>query len=201
MIRLVLALSLISDAALAQTALQQQIRALAAEARGKVAVACSLPGSALNCDLDAHAHPPMQSVFKFPLALTTLHLIEQGRFSLDQAVRFWPSDRILPRTYSPLQDEFPAANVDVPLRKLLSLTVSRSDNVAADLVLRIIGGVAVVDDYVRSIGVTGFHLADDEHALHRDVAAQYRNWFEPAGAVQLLRLVSDRSPITPEHPL
>ena len=35
--------------------------------------------------------------------------------------------------------------------------------------------------------------------LHREVAAQYRNWFEPAGAVQLLRRLSDRSPLTPEH--
>jgi beta-lactamase class A len=183
----------------AQTSLQRQIRVLAAAAHGKVSVACSLPNSPVNCDLDPHAHPPMQSVFKLPLALTALHLVEQGTFSLDQSVRFLASDRILPHVYSPLQDNYPEAEVDIPLRELLRLAVSLSDNVAADVVFRIVGGSTVVDNYVKSIGVSGFHLEDNERSLHRDVALQYRNWFEPAGAVQLLRCISDKSPLTPEH--
>ncbi len=89
--------------------------------------------------------------------------------------------------------------MDVPLRELLSAAVSVSDNVAADIVLRIVGGPAVLDSYIKSIGVTGFHLEDGEDALARDVTAQYRNWFAPAGAVQLLRRISDDSPVTAEH--
>ena len=180
-------------------ALQQQVRDIAAGGHGKVSVACSLPDSTLNCDLDPHAHPPMQSVFKFPLAVTALHLVEQGKFSLDQPIRFLPSDRILPHTHSPLQDKYPEANVDVSLRELLYLAVSESDNVATDIVLRVVGGPAVVDSHIKSIGVMGFHLEDGEHGLARDVATQYRNWFEPAGAVQLLRRISDNSPLTVEH--
>jgi beta-lactamase class A len=141
----------------------------------------------------------MQSVFKFPLAVTALHLVEQGKFSLDQSVRFLPSDRILPHTYSPLQDRYPRADVDVPLRELLRLEVSLSDNAAADVVLRTVGGPTVVDAYMKSIGVEGFHLEDGEDALARDVTAQYRNWFEPRGAIQLLRRIGDNSPLTPEH--
>ena len=34
---------------------------IAADARGKVSVACSLPGSALNCNLNQHARPPTRS--------------------------------------------------------------------------------------------------------------------------------------------
>jgi beta-lactamase class A len=200
--RLAAAVLLFTTSAFAQTVLQRQIRAIAAEAHGKVSVACALPGSTLNCDLNPHAHPPMQSVFKFPLALTALHLVEQGKFSLDQSVRFLASDRI-PHAYSPLQDKYPAAEVDVPLRELLRLAVSLSDNAAADVVLRTIGGPAggpaVVDAYIKSIGVSGFHMEDNEQSLHRDVAVQYRNWFEPAGAVQLLQRISDNSPLTAEH--
>jgi beta-lactamase class A len=183
----------------AQTTLQRQIRDIAADAQGKVSVACVLPGSPLNCDLDAHAHPPMQSVFKLPLAVTVLHLVEEGKFSLEQRLRFLPSDRILPHTHSPLQDKHPDGNVDVALRELLRLATSESDNVAADVALRSIGGPAIVNGYIESVGVTGFHLQDDEQALARDNALQYRNWFEPAGAVQLLRRISDNSPLTPEH--
>lgn len=194
-----MAIVLLAGAAFGQAGLQERIRGIAGDAHGKVSVACELPGSAVNCDLDAHAHPPMQSVFKMPLALTALHLVEEGKISLDQPIRFLPSDRILPHTHSPIQDQYPEANVDIPLRELLRLSVSLSDNDAADIVLRTIGGPAVVDTYIESIGVKGFHLEDDEQGLARDVRAQYRNWFEPAGAVALLRRISDDSPLTPEH--
>jgi beta-lactamase class A len=190
---------LLASSVFAQRPLQREIQGIAADAHGKVAVACSLPESSLNCDLDPHAHPPMQSVFKFPVAVTALHLVEQGKLSLDQSIRFLPTDRILPHTHSPLQDKYPEAKVDVPLRELLGLAVSESDNVAADIVLRTIGGPAVVNDYMDSIGVSGFHLEDGEDGLAREVAAQYRNWFEPAGAVQLLRRISDNSPLSPER--
>ena len=193
-----LALSTLSIAS-AQTPLQQRIAMIAEGARGTVSVACSLPGTTLDCDLHPDAHPPMQSVFKLPLALTILHQVEQGRFTLDQPIRFLPDDRILPHAYSPLQDKYPAANVDVPLRELLRLSVSLSDNTAADILLRLAGGPSAIDDYIASLGVKGFHLQDGEHELHRNKPAQYRNWFEPQGAVQLLRRLSDDSPLTTLH--
>ncbi len=191
-------LTTLSFSLCAQPTLQQQIAAIAAEAHGKVSVACSLPGTALNCDFNPHAHPPMQSVFKAPLALATLHLVERGDLSLDKPIRFRASDRI-PGAYTPLQDKYPAAEVDVPLRQLLRMAVSLSDNVAADIVLRVIGGPETVDGYLNAVGIAGFQLEDNEAALHRDAAAQYRNWFEPAGAVEFLRLLNDHSPLTTEH--
>lgn len=194
-----LSLLLAGAAALAQTPLQQKIQAIAAGAQGRVSVACSLPDTALNCDLNPQAHPPMQSVFKLPLAIAALHLVERGKFALDQPIRFRADDRILPHAYSPLQDKYPEAEVDIPLRELLRLAVSLSDNVAADIVLRLAGGPAAVDGYIRSLGVEGFQLRDGEHELHRDEAAQYRNWFEPRGAVELLRIIAERSPLNAAH--
>jgi len=191
-------LFVLSASALAQEPLRQQILAIARDAHGKVSVACSLPGSALNCDLNPNAQPPMQSVFKLPLALTVLHQVEQRTLSLDQSVRFLPQDRI-PHAYSPLQDQHPDGGVDVPLRELLRLDVSLSDNVAADILLRLVGGPEAVNTYIAALGVSGFHLQDSEAVLHHEVSAQYRNWFEPAGAVQLLRAISDNSPLTREH--
>lgn len=141
----------------------------------------------------------MQSVFKLPLAVTILHQVEQGKLSLDQQIQFLREDLILPKPYSPLQDKYPDAGVDVPLRTLLQMTVSLSDNTATDILLRLAGGPSVVDGYIGSLGITGFHLEDGERALHREVNLQYRNWFEPQGAVQLLRRISDRSPLTAEH--
>jgi beta-lactamase class A len=185
--------------AVGQQPLQQQIRASAARAGGKASVACSLPGTPLDCDLNPRAHPPMQSVFKLPLALTILHQIEQGKFALDQLIPFQTSDLILPKPLSPLQDEYPQAGVDVPLRKLLRLTVTFSDNTAADMLLHLAGGPQIVVDYLASLGITGIQLEDNERALHRDHHLQYRNWFEPQAAVHLLRTLNDRSPLTPSN--
>lgn len=185
--------------AVAQLPLRQQIRSIAADAHGKVSVACSLPDTPLNCNLDPNAHAPMQSVFKLPLAVAILHQVELGKFSLDQSTRFTPTDLILRKPYSPLQDKYPQAGVDVPLRELLEMTVSLSDNTASEILLRIAGGPLAVDDYIAFVGVTGFQLRDGERALHRDHSLQYRNWFEPQGAVRLLRAISDGRTLTAEH--
>jgi beta-lactamase class A len=197
--RLVYALLLLPTLAPAQQPLRQTIAAIATEAQGKISVACSLPNSTLNCDLNPHAHPPMQSVFKAPLALYVLSRVEAGSLTLDQSIRFQPDDRILPHAYSPLWDKYPNANVDIPLRELLRLSVSLSDNVAADILLRITGGPATLQHYMDSLNIRGFHIEDNEKSLHSAVKVQYRNWFEPAAAVQFLRLISDHPPITPEH--
>lgn len=182
----------------AQGSLQRQIMATAEQAKGKVSVACSLPGTRLDCNLHPEARPPMQSVFKLPLGMAILDQVQRGHFTLDQPIRFLAADRI-PGSYSPLQDKYPQANVEVPLRELLRLAVSLSDNCAADVLLRVLGGPKVLQAYIDSLGIQGFHVQDDEAGLDRDVLAQYRNWFAPSAAVALLRLISDDPPLSPAH--
>jgi len=181
----------------AQAPLHQQIAEIAKDAKGTVYVACSLPGTALDCGLNEHGHPPMQSTFKFPLAMAVFHQIELGKLQLDQPARFLKSDRSV--TYSPLQEEFPEADVDVPLRKIIKLTVETSDNTAADIQLRLIGGPAVLQQYLDSLGLTAIHQQDNERAMHADHKLQYRNSAEPTAMVALLRLFADHSPLNKEH--
>ncbi len=147
--------------------------------------------------------------FKLPLALAVLHLADTGKLlpsqrpgesmsnTLDRTVRFLPED-LIPHAYSPLQDRYPEANVDVSLRELIELAVGQSDNAASDMLLRIVGSHAVVQGYVRSLGITGFQLEDGEQGLYRDPTAQYRNWIEPAAAVQLLERLTTNPPLSSE---
>lgn len=181
----------------AQAPLQQQIATIATAAKGQVSVACSLPGVKLDCNYHAEAHVPMQSVFKFPLAIAVLQQVEAGKLKLDQQVRFETAD-LYPGSYSPLQDKYPKAGVDVPLRELLRLSVSLSDNIATDILLRLIGGPAAVQRSMDKLGFAAIHVVDTERSMHDDESRQYRNTAEPRAMVGLLRLIADHSPLTPE---
>ena len=183
----------------AQPQLQTQIARIAAQAHGRVGVACSLPGTTLDCGLHASDPFPMQSVYKLPIAMAMLDAIEQGRFRLDQTIRFLPSDLISPDQHSPLRDAHPHANVDVPIEELLRLAVSDSDGVASDILVRALGGPAGPDAYVRSLGIGGIHILDTEKALGRDVKLEDRDSAQPRELVALLRRLADRSPLSPDH--
>lgn len=205
---LALFLAIIPSTAFTQTSLQAKIAAIAQDAHGTVSVACLLPGTTLDCDLNPHNHSPMQSMFKYPLALTVLHLADAGKLlpdqrqgeplnvTLDRMVRFLPEDRI-PHTHSPLQERYPNANVDVTLRELIQLVIEQSDNGAEETLLRIVGGPPVVQSYIHSLGITAFQLRDSEAALNRDESLQYRDWIEPAAAVELLQRLVHDPPISP----
>lgn len=193
-----LALSTFASYASAQPPLSQRIAAIAADSHAQISVACSLPGVRLDCDLNPHGHPPMQSVFKLPLSIAVFQQIERGQLSLDQQVRFLPSDRY-PGSYSPLQDAHPDANFDVPLRELMRLSVALSDNIATDILLRLIGGPPTVQRSLDQLGWPAIHVRDTERAMHDDTNLQYRNTAEPAAMVGLLRQFADHSPLTPAH--
>ncbi len=179
--------------------LRSTIEQIAARAHGRVGVACSLPGTPLDCNVNATAKLPMQSVYKLPIAMATLHAVEEGTFSLSQKVRFLPTDLISPGQGSPLRDEHPRGGVDVSIQELLRLAVSESDGVASDILLRTIGGPGVANAYIESLGITGISIRDTEKTLGQDVRAQYRNYAQPSALVALLRLIADHSPLSVEH--
>jgi beta-lactamase class A len=183
----------------AHAQLSIEIARIAAHAHGRVGVACSLLGRDLDCNFHANEAFPMQSVYKLPIAMATLHAVEQGHLTLNQPVRFLPSDLIAPDQYSRLRDEQPHGNVDVPLEELLRLAVSESDGVASDILLRTLGGPAAADAYVRSLGIIGIHIVDTEKTLGREVKLEDRDSAQPRALVALLRLLADRSPLSPEH--
>jgi beta-lactamase class A len=203
-----LLLAIAPSTAFAQTSLQAKVAAIAKDAKGTVNVSCMLPGTELNCDLNPHNHPPMQSMYKLPLALTALHLADRGKLlpnqrpgepmdvTLDRTVRFLPTD-IIPGSYSPLTDHYPKANVDVTLREIIRLAVGQSDNGAEEILVRLVGGPPAVQNYMHAIGIAAFHLLYSERDLDRDENLQYQDWTEPAAAVQLLERLVNNPPVSP----
>ena len=102
----------------------------------------------------------------------------------------FPTLTVLSRIAIPMQTH-------VPLRELIQLAAGESDNGATETLLRIIGGPSVVQSYIHSLGINAFQLIDSEHDLDRDESLQFRDWIEPAAAVQLLQRLVHNPPLSP----
>ena len=86
---------------------------------------------------NAH-HYPMQSTYKFPLAMAVLHQVDQGKLSLTQKVHIDKKD--LRPTWSPMRTKYPEGNIDLTVGELLEYTVAQSDNNACDVLFRLVQG-------------------------------------------------------------
>jgi beta-lactamase class A len=129
---------------------------------------------------------PMQSVYKFPLAMAVLDQVDKGEFQLTQKIHITKKD--LRDTYSPLRDKYPVGNVDITLSDLLAYTVSNSDNNGCDILFRLMGGPAKVEAYVRGLGVKDISIVATEEEMARDWKVQYTNWSTPSAMAQLLEI-------------
>ena len=134
--------------------------------------------------LNGERHYPLQSVFKFHIALTVLSQIDEGKFSLDQKIEILKKD-LLPDLYSPLRDDFPDGAV-LPVSKIMAYTVSLSDNVGCDVLLRLIGGPEVVEEYIIKNNIKDVSIKINEEEQQADWNLQFRNWTTPGAANETL---------------
>lgn len=130
---------------------------------------------------------PMQSVYKFPLAMAVLNQIDKGKLSLDQKIHITKND-LLSNTWSPLSDKYPDGNVDLPLSEILCYTVSQSDNNGCDILFRLIGGTCKADSFIHSLGIKCIMIKGTEEEMHKDWNVQFTNWCKPKAMVQLLNI-------------
>lgn len=138
-------------------------------------------------NINGKKHFPMQSVYKFHLALAILNQVDQGKYSLEQKVLVKKSD-LSPDTWSPLREKYPNGNVAIPLSELLTYTIGLSDNNGCDILFNLIGGTDQVNTYIHKLGIKDVSIAATEDEMHHNEQAQYTNWTTPVAACQLLNL-------------
>jgi beta-lactamase class A len=168
-----------------QTTLRQQIAELAKPAKGIVGVAVYGLEDRDTLTYNGSARLVMHSVFKLPIAMTVLHLVDSGVYKLDQMVHIKKRD-LRKNTHSPLRDKFPKGNVDVPISDLLSYMVSQSDNNACDILLAMIGGPQVVQAYMLRSGIRGIAIHTNEYEMSQAWEVQFTNWCKPVEMTLLL---------------
>ena len=191
-------LALITLIARAQSPLQDSIRIIAREAKGTVGVAYKMAGDASYEGINTSDHLPMQSVFKFHLALYFLHEVDKGELTLDQAVSISKTDWE-PNEWSPLRDRYKTPPPSIPLIDLLSAIIVNSDNVACDILFRQAGGPQKLETYIHGLGIADISIKATEAEMHHSWPVQYTNWTTPAAMLTLLakfdagRLLSPQS--------
>ncbi|MEO6523239.1 MAG: class A beta-lactamase, subclass A2 [Mucilaginibacter sp.] len=168
--------------------LRIQVQEIAKDAKGTVGFAMLGIENRDTMSYNGRLHLPMQSVMKFPIAITVLHQIDEGIFKLDQLIHIGKSD--LPPTYSPLRDKFPEGNVNVSIKDLLSYMVSLSDNNACDILLKTLGGTDVVDTYMHSFGIKQIAVKASEFEMAQAWDVQFSNWVQPKEMIRLLDIAT-----------
>ena len=127
---------------------------------------------------------PMQSVYKFPLALAVLSEVDKGNLSLDQEISL-TKENLFPNTWSPLREKYQDANIEVKLSEVLEYVVAQSDNNGCDILFNLIGGPAKVNEYITGLGIKGISILNTEAEMHKDWNIQYKNCSNPSAMTDL----------------
>jgi beta-lactamase class A len=165
--------------------LRSDISQISQAAQGTVGIALMNleNGDTLTCN--GSLHLPMQSVFKFPIAIAVLNKVDSGMLSLDQQIHI-SKEQMTPKIWSPLRDKFPNGNIDVSIRELISYMVSQSDNVACDALIELAGGPAQIESYLHSLGIKDIAITCNEQVMQSAWNIQYNNWCTPQQMMYIL---------------
>jgi beta-lactamase class A len=166
--------------------LRGDLEQVVAEIKAKVGVAVFGIETGDTLTIDGTGRHPMQSVFKFPLALAVMHKVDKGTLTLEQKIHIRKKDLLL-NTWSPLRVKYPNGNVDLTIAEIIQYTVAQSDNNGCDLLFRLMGGTAVVGTYIHSLGIQDMAFVANEEEMHKQGDLQYKNYSSPAAMGQLLR--------------
>lgn len=108
---------------------------------------------------------PLQSVFKAPLGAAVMAEVEAGRLKLDDVVLIEDVDLSPP--HSPIADAWPGRNT-YSVQELLERAVGDSDNTAADVLMKRIGGPGAVTAWLQGRKVDHIDIDRYERQLQPD---------------------------------
>ncbi|BDS11235.1 class A beta-lactamase, subclass A2 [Aureispira anguillae] len=171
--------------------LRQKIHTLLADKDATVGLAIigSTPSDTLSINGDQPL--PLQSVFKYHIALAVLNQVDKGALHLKEKIPISKAD-LDNNLWSPIRKKYPTG-IDLPLEEILKYTVIYSDNVGCDLLLKLIGGPKVVEQYLHQAGITDLAIKYDEVTQQSVWERQYENWTTAKAANKALKVFFDNA--------
>ncbi|GAB6283325.1 MAG: class A beta-lactamase, subclass A2 [Ignavibacterium sp.] len=170
----------------AQTAdsLRYRIQQIVSDKNAVVGVSIIGDDGKDTISINGDIHFPMQSVFKLHIALAVLSEIDNGRLSLNQKIKI-DKKELSPDLYSPIREKYPNG-AKLPISEILYYTVSASDNVGCEVLLRLIGGPKVVEDYFKKCNIKDVAIKFNEVEQQANWDLQFQNWTTPKAANEVL---------------
>jgi beta-lactamase class A len=127
--------------------------------------------------------------------------IRRGQHDLDEKIGVTAADYVRQGQASEIRDKFPNGG-EFTIRDLIRYALVESDGSASDVLLRVLGGPPVAQDYIQQIGINDMQIVNTEKELGANWDTQYQNLATPMAAVDLLRwldsAVTALGPMPPE---
>jgi beta-lactamase class A len=173
--------------------LQTQIEEITRGKKATISVGIYEFGGRQTLITNGSKHVPMQSVYKFHVALAVLKEVDKGRFKLTQKMRVKKSD-IVPGLHSPMGEDYPNGEVDLPLADIIRYMVANSDGSACDYLFRLLGGPKQIEAYIHQLGIRDVAIRNTEQMMQAagNWDVQYANWTTPTAMLDLLKLFYQR---------
>jgi beta-lactamase class A len=149
----------------------------------RLGVAAIDTGSERRLVHDPNGRYAMASTFKLPLAAALLEAAEEGRLRLDERMEFEPG---APLPNSPAV-EAALAEGGLAIEPLAAAIVRQSDNSAANLLLRRIGGPEALTRFMRAHGDPVTRLDRYEMELNSNLPGDPRDTTSPGAMAELVR--------------
>jgi Beta-lactamase class A len=146
--------------------------------------------------INGEEHFPMQSVFKFPIALKVLNDVDNDKIKLSDSI-FISSAELQKKTWSTIQEKYPNGNIKMALSDIIYYMVAISDNIGCDVILKNNGGASSVNHYLRSIGIENMTIKINEAEQQAKPDKQVQNWTTPNEAINLLTMFYKHSLLKP----
>ena len=99
----------------------------------------------------------MASVYKIPIAVYGLHLVEQGKLDLEKIISIEYADLVTGSGI--LHKHFIYPGVALSIHNLLRLMLTLSDNSATDIFLNQVGGPTAVNQFLKAKGFTEIEVS------------------------------------------
>jgi beta-lactamase class A len=154
-------------------------------AKGRLGVAVLDVGGGRRLSYRADERFPMCSTFKLLLAVYVLVQVDAGRESLDRRIPYAAADLL---EYAPTTRAHVAQGA-MSMGDLCIAAVQLSDNTAANLILKEIGGPAVLTVWLRGIGDPTTRLDNNEPKLNVWAPGDVHDTTTPAAMVATLHKV------------
>ena len=157
-----------------QTA-EERLKVLEASSGRRLGVAALDTGTGLRVAHRAGERFAMCSTFKLALAGAVLAGVDSGKESLERRVAYTSADLL---SYAPVAKEH-AKEGSMTVGALCAAAVEVSDNTAANLLLRTLGGPAGFTRFLRSLGDEVTRLDRDEPTLNTNEPGDARDTTTP----------------------